>query len=281
MLSTVILVTNRPMFEEICRAPISKAGLKVRTVNVEQLIAALSRNTPVLFDAGCDLFDEDELLTNLGMAQALGAVPAVALSGDGSMAEIEYILDELCPGLVARAQAEIGRVVRLMARRCDKERGRCFEYLTISPRPGELLAIRGDGTAALLSRPLGPDDDGSEVTSVVLAEDATCATIALSSGREVEVRVDAFSGSPAEKDIAGADAGGANDEATADVHLGARLRRLRLAAGLTQAELARRTGIQRPNIARLESGRHTPSLETLARLASAIGVPTSRVLAGS
>ncbi|MCA9606566.1 MAG: helix-turn-helix transcriptional regulator [Myxococcales bacterium] len=62
------------------------------------------------------------------------------------------------------------------------------------------------------------------------------------------------------------------------VRLGQRIRELRLAAGLTQAELARRTGIHRPNIARVEAGRHTPSLETLARLASAIGVPTTAVL---
>ncbi|MBX3248300.1 MAG: helix-turn-helix transcriptional regulator [Myxococcales bacterium] len=61
--------------------------------------------------------------------------------------------------------------------------------------------------------------------------------------------------------------------------LGARLRALRLEAGLTQAELARRTGIHRPNIARVEAGRHTPSLETLTRLATAIGVPATRVLA--
>jgi DNA-binding XRE family transcriptional regulator len=60
--------------------------------------------------------------------------------------------------------------------------------------------------------------------------------------------------------------------------LGARIRELRLAANLTQAELARRTGIHRPNIARVEAGRHTPSLETLARLAAAIGVPTASVL---
>ena len=72
----------------------------------------------------------------------------------------------------------------------------------------------------------------------------------------------------------GIDGAGAVDGA----RLGARLRELRLAAGLTQAELARRTGIHRPNIARVEAGRHTPSLETLARLASAIGVPTTVVL---
>ncbi|MCF6228990.1 MAG: helix-turn-helix domain-containing protein [Planctomycetes bacterium] len=46
---------------------------------------------------------------------------------------------------------------------------------------------------------------------------------------------------------------------------------------LTQAELAKRTGIHRPNIARVEAGRHTPSLETLSRLTVAIGVPATRV----
>ena len=71
---------------------------------------------------------------------------------------------------------------------------------------------------------------------------------------------------------------GSSNGSVDGVRLGARIRELRLAAGLTQAELARRTGIHRPNIARVEAGRHTPSLETLARLASAIGVPTTRVL---
>ena len=71
---------------------------------------------------------------------------------------------------------------------------------------------------------------------------------------------------------------GQDDIAIDGEKLGARLRELRLAAGLTQAELARRTGIHRPNIARVEAGRHTPSLETLARIANAIGVSTTHVL---
>ena len=73
-------------------------------------------------------------------------------------------------------------------------------------------------------------------------------------------------------------ANGQNDIPINGEKLGARLRELRLAAGLTQAELARRTGIHRPNIARVEAGRHTPSLDTLARIANAIGVSTTHVL---
>jgi DNA-binding XRE family transcriptional regulator len=43
-------------------------------------------------------------------------------------------------------------------------------------------------------------------------------------------------------------------------------------AGLSQAEVARRMGVPQPAIVRLEAGTHSPTLTTLARYASAIGV---------
>lgn len=60
--------------------------------------------------------------------------------------------------------------------------------------------------------------------------------------------------------------------------IGRRLRALRLGCGLTQAEASERTGIHRPNIARVERGAHVPSWPTVARLALAYGVPVSQVL---
>jgi DNA-binding XRE family transcriptional regulator len=42
--------------------------------------------------------------------------------------------------------------------------------------------------------------------------------------------------------------------------------------GLTQTGLARQLHMQQPAVARLESGEHTPSLETLWRLASRLGM---------
>jgi transcriptional regulator with XRE-family HTH domain len=47
--------------------------------------------------------------------------------------------------------------------------------------------------------------------------------------------------------------------------------RLRTEAGLTQAELARRMGTTQSAIARMEHGGTRPTLETLERLAGAIG----------
>ncbi len=63
------------------------------------------------------------------------------------------------------------------------------------------------------------------------------------------------------------------------------VRQLRLEAGLTQAELAARAGVTVETVARLErvlrgrsSANSNPSLETLVRLASALGVEVSELL---
>jgi transcriptional regulator with XRE-family HTH domain len=61
-------------------------------------------------------------------------------------------------------------------------------------------------------------------------------------------------------------------QARRELELGLRVRELRLAAGLSQSELARRVGTRQPNIARLEGGGGMPRLETLERLADALGV---------
>jgi transcriptional regulator with XRE-family HTH domain len=55
--------------------------------------------------------------------------------------------------------------------------------------------------------------------------------------------------------------------------LGARVRRLRLAAGLTQAGLAGAAGMTLGNLAQIEQGVNTnPRLATLRSLAKALGV---------
>ncbi|MGY1714220.1 helix-turn-helix transcriptional regulator [Geodermatophilus sp. SYSU D01106] len=53
--------------------------------------------------------------------------------------------------------------------------------------------------------------------------------------------------------------------------LGRQIRQLREAAGLTQAELAERTGTSQSAVAHLESGRRIPTLTTLQKFAHALG----------
>lgn len=52
----------------------------------------------------------------------------------------------------------------------------------------------------------------------------------------------------------------------------------RLAIGLTQAELARRAHLPRPNLSAIEAGRRDLTVGTLARIARALGVPPAALL---
>jgi transcriptional regulator with XRE-family HTH domain len=60
--------------------------------------------------------------------------------------------------------------------------------------------------------------------------------------------------------------------------VGARLRRLRQERGLSQSELARRTGAARTYVVAVEQGHHEPSLELLRRFAVALGQPLPEVV---
>lgn len=46
--------------------------------------------------------------------------------------------------------------------------------------------------------------------------------------------------------------------------------RIRKAKGVTQDELARRTGIARPNITRMENGSYNPTIDMMVRLAAGL-----------
>jgi len=56
-----------------------------------------------------------------------------------------------------------------------------------------------------------------------------------------------------------------------------RIKSLRAAAGLSQAELAERSGLPQSHISRLESGKHSPTRLTLEKLASALDRPLNEL----
>lgn len=270
----IFLVSDRPAFHDAWRNTLVDVGMEARVVHPDALASHVGEGRALVIDAASAVYDEDELLASVGLARALRSITAIALPEGRNFSGIEDLLEDLCGGLVVRTSSDLRRVAAIIARRCDTERGKRFEYVTVSPRANELLAVLGDGSAVLLPRPVSENDDGSDVASITLESNARTATLKLGSGREITLQASVVAAESGHQKAPGLNGAIAIDGAK----LGARLRELRLAAGLTQAELARRTGIHRPNIARVEAGRHTPSLETLARLASAIGVPTTHVL---
>ena len=60
--------------------------------------------------------------------------------------------------------------------------------------------------------------------------------------------------------------------------MGKRLREIRAAKHLSQAAIAKRAGLSREYVLRLEAGQQDPSLSTLTALAKALGVPVTRLL---
>ena len=62
--------------------------------------------------------------------------------------------------------------------------------------------------------------------------------------------------------------------------IGARVKTARLAAGLTQEELARAGGIVAHTISRIERGKHTPTLEVTSAVASSCGVTIDWIATG-
>ena len=64
-----------------------------------------------------------------------------------------------------------------------------------------------------------------------------------------------------------------------EVDFGMALRRLRLAAGFTQEQLALEAGIQRNFVSLIELGRNRPTITTVAKLANALGMPASALVA--
>ncbi len=61
---------------------------------------------------------------------------------------------------------------------------------------------------------------------------------------------------------------------------GARLSQLRLAQGLSQSELARRSGLAPSAVNNLEHGRRWPHAATLRKLALGLNVPPAELLRG-
>jgi len=269
MTSSVTLLTEREQVAQQWRAALGKHGVDAKVMMPSDLANAATGQTAVVVDVDSAQLDADELLSALGFLRASGVLPIAHL--DHGRDEVEDIITELCDGLIVSGEADVVRVAAVIARRADRRRHMRLEFVTLSPCGDDVLAILGNGDASLHPRPIGASDDGSEITSITIDPSATRAVLQLESGGTCQLTIASVQASSNTTNSQG-------DIAIDGERLGARLRELRLEAGLTQAELARRTGIHRPNIARVEAGRHTPSLETLARIANAIGVSTTHVL---
>jgi len=143
----------------------------------------------------------------------------------------------------------------------------------------EFMAIFRDGKMYRVRRDWLPEDDGTEIRRIRVEPDGSAFVVEHSSGKRFEIPWDfvLYHADPeyryykgrriqrdAERDVA--------------LRIGTRVRELRQQKGLTSYELARRAGIARPNISRIERGKHVTSVDTLERLSRALGVTVAELL---
>ena len=64
-----------------------------------------------------------------------------------------------------------------------------------------------------------------------------------------------------------------------ELPFGAALRRVRLAAGMSQERLGLESGVQRNFISLIETGQNQPTITTIVKLASALGLKASELVA--
>jgi DNA-binding XRE family transcriptional regulator len=257
MRNTVLVLTNHDALGDRWRSALMDLGLDATSAPVSDFMVPQTA-VACVFDAE-SYADGDALLSAAALACSLGTPIAVDL---GRGASCDELVVELAAGRVVTRPAELADVARRLARSALHVGDARLEFVTLSPAGDSLLIVLGSGTARLEPRPLHPDDDGGAIASITLMDDGLRAEIVTASGAAFYWTL-------------------APQETLDGSSVGRRVRDLRVRAGLTQAELARRTGIHRPNIARVEAGRHTPSLETVARLAEALGTSPARILEGT
>ena len=143
----------------------------------------------------------------------------------------------------------------------------------------ELLVFFRDGHVYRLARQLVPDDDGTDVLNVRVKRDGSAFLVRLASGKSLEVPWDfvLYELEPTYPFFKGRIPESLEEDVAR--RIGRRVRELREAKDLTTYELAQRSGIHRPNISRIESGRHMPNLDTLMRLAQALGTSVADLVA--
>jgi DNA-binding XRE family transcriptional regulator len=138
------------------------------------------------------------------------------------------------------------------------------------------LAIFDSGKEYSFDRSVLECDDGTEILSVRVEPRRFFFEVTQASGNRYEVPWDRILYEAASSYSFRT----ASRKTITPRDIGGRIARNRKARGLTQTELASAAKILRPNLSRIEAGRHRPTLETLEKLAAALHVTAAELIAG-
>ena len=171
------------------------------------------------------------------------------------------------------------RAASFVQRRLGPDASRRIEKAAYSSAARAIVVRMENGRAYVLKLDDLSETDGSDVTSVKVGSLRSYLRIIQESGKVVDVPWDVvlYHCDPEYPYYKGR--GLTDSVRDRSGRIGGRVRSLRVQQSLSINELAQRAGMLRPNVSRLEAGTHLPSLETLERIAAALGVPVAELVA--
>lgn len=167
-----------------------------------------------------------------------------------------------------------GQLVRTLQALLDPAASRTLEAVRYQPTEDAFfVAFRNGRTYELPRKAIEADDDSPVLGQPKVIHGGSAFEIRQASGNTYQLPWDLvlYLQEPTYP-YHRASAGQRNAEAGRAERIGARIRQEREARGWGLGELARRAGMQPPNLSRLETGKHVPSLDTLERAAEALGI---------
>jgi DNA-binding XRE family transcriptional regulator len=166
-------------------------------------------------------------------------------------------------------------VVRTDVRSSESELGRKIRDARFSVSEDRFVVTFDSGKEYSFPRSSLEVDDGSDLVNVQLGRGRFFFRVNQASGNRYEVPWDRVlhEAKPSYSYFRGRTV-----RAKTTHGVGARIRKLRQARGVTQTELADAVGMMRSNISRIEAAKHRPTLETMEKIAKALKVSVAELL---
>ena len=144
-----------------------------------------------------------------------------------------------------------------------------------SVKEDRFIVVLDSGKEYSFSRSSIESDDGTEVVTLKLDRKRFFFRVTQASGNQYEVPWDRVlhEGEPSYAYFRGH-----LGAATKPRDVGRLIRELRSRKEMTQDQLARAAGMIRPNLSRIEAGKHRPTLDTLEKIAGALKVPVADLM---
>jgi ribosome-binding protein aMBF1 (putative translation factor) len=177
-----------------------------------------------------------------------------------------------------RSGLELGELFRYLQKRFDANSGKTIEEVNYLDGIRSFFVRMGNDKSYVLELSELPEADTSKVTKCRLADDHSHFRVVQQSGNWFEVPWDdvLYHCEPEYTYFKGKQK--MDKASNTEANIGEKIKQLRVARGYSIEGLAQKAGMKRPNLSRLENGKHQPSLGTLEKLAEALGINVAEIL---